>query len=119
MPGSYQAVYNGTKGLLDSFSYALREDLKETSITVICLMPGATETEFFRRARMMDTKVGPERKDNSAVGAKNDLAAMMKGEGGVVGVLINKMQVAAAHLIRAETLAKQHSNMAALGTANR
>jgi uncharacterized protein len=52
------AVYNGTKAFLDSFSYALREELKATNVTVTCLMPGATETEFFRRAEMLDTKVG-------------------------------------------------------------
>ena len=48
MPGTYQAVYNGTKAFLDSFSYALREELKDSGVTVTCLMPGATETEFFR-----------------------------------------------------------------------
>ena len=58
MPGTYQAVYNGTKAFLDSFSFALRAELKDTSVTVTCLMPGATETEFFERADMLDTKVG-------------------------------------------------------------
>jgi uncharacterized protein len=48
----------------DSFSYALREQLKESGITVTCLMPGPTETEFFRRADMLDTKVGTEEKDD-------------------------------------------------------
>ena len=62
MPGTYQAVYNGTKAFLDSFSFALRHELKDTGITVTCLMPGATETEFFERADMMDTKIGTERK---------------------------------------------------------
>ena len=119
MPGSYQAVYNGTKAFLDSFSYALREELKDTKITVTCLMPGATETEFFRRADMMDTKVGTEKKDDAAEVAKNGFAAMMKGEGGVVSGLRNKLQVAAAHVMPAETLAKQHTNMAAPGTAKR
>ncbi len=57
IPGSYQAVYNGTKAFLDSFSYALREELKDSGVTVTCLMPGPTETDFFRRADMMDTKV--------------------------------------------------------------
>jgi short-subunit dehydrogenase len=56
-------VYNGTKAFLNSFSFALREELKDTKITVTCLMPGATETEFFRRAEMMDTKVGTSDKD--------------------------------------------------------
>jgi short-subunit dehydrogenase len=46
MPGTYQAVYNGTKAFLDSFSFALRAELKDSGVTVTCLMPGATETEF-------------------------------------------------------------------------
>jgi NADP-dependent 3-hydroxy acid dehydrogenase YdfG len=45
IPGTYQAVYNGTKALLDSFSFALRAELKDTGVSVTCLMPGATETE--------------------------------------------------------------------------
>jgi short-subunit dehydrogenase len=82
-------------------------------------MPGATGTEFFRRADMMDTKVGSEKKDDPAVVAKNGFEAMMKGEGGVVSGLINKMQVAAAHVMPAERLAKKHSEMAAPGTAKK
>ncbi|MBL8215065.1 MAG: SDR family NAD(P)-dependent oxidoreductase, partial [Bryobacterales bacterium] len=58
MPGTYQAVYNGTKAFIDSFSFALRAELKDSGVTVTCLMPGATETEFFERAGMEDTKVG-------------------------------------------------------------
>jgi len=58
MPGTHQAVYNGTKSFLDSFSFALRHELKDSGVTVSCLMPGATETEFFERADMLDTKVG-------------------------------------------------------------
>jgi uncharacterized protein len=61
-PGSYQAVYNGTKAFIDSFCFAIRYELKDTGVTVTCLMPGATETDFFERADMMDTKVGTEKK---------------------------------------------------------
>jgi short-subunit dehydrogenase len=119
MPGSYQAVYNGTKAFLDSFSYALREELKDTNITVTCLMPGPTETEFFERADLMDTKVGTDKKDDPADVAKDGFAAMMKGEGGVVSGLRNKMQAAAAHVTPAKTLAKQHTKIAAPGTATK
>ena len=66
IPGTYQAVYNGTKAFLDSFSFALRAELKDQGITVTCLMPGATETEFFERADMLDTKVGQAKKDDPA-----------------------------------------------------
>src|SRR3954451_14927416 len=119
MPGSYQAVYNGTRAFLDSFSYALREELKDSGVTVTCLMPGATETEFFRRADMMDTKVGTDKKDDPADVAKDGYAAMMKGEGGVVSGFHNKMQVAASRIVPDETLAKKHSEMAAPGTAKK
>ena len=62
MPGTYQAVYNATKAFVDSFSFALRAELKDTGVTVTCLMPGATETDFFERADMLDTAVGRERR---------------------------------------------------------
>lgn len=57
IPGSFNATYNGTKAFIDSFSFALRSELKDTGVTVTCLMPGGTETEFFERADMVDTKL--------------------------------------------------------------
>jgi short-subunit dehydrogenase len=66
MPGTYQAIYNGTKAFIDSFSFALRAELKDTGVTVTCLMPGATETDFFERADMLDTNVGQSKKDDPA-----------------------------------------------------
>ena len=72
MPGSYQAVYNGTKAFLDSFSFALRAELKGSGVTVTCLMPGATETEFFERADMMDTNVGTSKKDEKKLAAQSE-----------------------------------------------
>lgn len=119
MPGSYQAVYNGTKAFLDSFSYALREELKDTKVTVTCLMPGPTETEFFRRAELLDTQVGQQEKDDPADVAKDGFDAMIAGEGGVVSGWKNKMQAAAAHVTPAGVLAHQHTKMAAPGTAKK
>jgi short-subunit dehydrogenase len=116
-PGSFQAVYNATKSYLNSFSFALREELRETKISVTCLMPGATETEFFARADMLDTKVGSEAKDDAAMVAKTGFEAMMKGEGDVVSGLKNKIQSAVANVTPAERLAKQHRKIAEPGTA--
>ena len=116
-PGSLQAVYNATKSYLNSFSFALREELRDTQVTVTCLMPGATETEFFARADMLDTKVGSEDKDDAAMVARVGFDAMMKGEGDVVTGLKNKIQSAAANVIPAELLAKQHRKKAEPGTA--
>lgn len=119
MPGSFQAVYNGTKAFLNSFSFALREELKGTNVTVTCLMPGATETEFFRRAGMMDTKVGTDEKDDAAEVANNGFDAMIKGEGEIVSGLKNKVQTTVANLTPAGVLAGQHRKMAEPGTAKK
>jgi len=117
IPGSFQAVYNGTKAFLNSFSFAIREELRDTKVTVTCLMPGATETDFFRRADMMDTDVGTTEKDDPADVAKTGFKAMLNGEGDVVAGMKNKLQSAAANITPAPVLAKQHRKMAEPGTA--
>jgi short-subunit dehydrogenase len=117
MPGTYQAVYNGTKALLDSFAYALRAELKDTGVTVTCLMPGATETEFFERAEMLDTKVGTGKKQSPAEVAKVGFEAMEKGADEVVSGWNNKLRAAISHIVPSSVLAEQHKKMAAPGTA--
>jgi uncharacterized protein len=119
MPGTFQAVYNGTKAFLDSFSFALRAELKDSGVTVTCLMPGATDTEFFRRADMLDTKVGREKKDDPKDVAKVGFDAMMAGEGDVVSGWHNKLQTAVAAVTPAGMLAEQHRKMAAPGSARK
>ena len=118
-PGSFQAVYNGTKAFLDSFSFALREELRDTRITVTCLTPGATETKFFERADMMDTNVGTSKKDDAADVARAGFDAMMRGDGDVVTGFKNKIQSAVANVIPAAVLARQHRGMAEPGSARR
>jgi short-subunit dehydrogenase len=117
MPGTFQAVYNGTKALLDSFSFALRAELKDSGVTVTCLMPGATETEFFERADMLDTKVGTEKKQSPDEVAKLGFDAMMKGDGDVIAGWNNKLRAAISHILPLSVLAEQHRKMAAPGTA--
>ncbi len=117
-PGTYQAVYNATKAFLDSFSFALRHEVKDSGVSVTCLMPGATETEFFERADMMDTKVGTAKKDDPADVAKTGFKAMMKGEGDVVTGWHNKLQTAIASITPAGMLAEQHRKMAQPGSAD-
>ena len=118
MPGTYQAVYNGTKAFLDSFSFALRHELKDSGVTVSCLMPGATETDFFERADMdKDTKVGTQKKDDAAKVAKDGFDAMMAGKGDVVSGWMNKLQSAIANVLPAGMVAEQHRGMAEPGTA--
>lgn len=116
MPGSFQAVYNGTKAFIDSFSFALRNELQDTDVTITCLMPGPTETEFFRRADMLDTKVGQGEKDDPVDVAKAGFEAMMNGEGDVVSGWKNKLQSALANVTPAPVLADQHRKMAEPGS---
>src|SRR5438128_7745282 len=115
MPGSFQAVYNGTKAFIDSFSFALRNELKDTKVTVTCLMPGATDTEFFERADMMDTKVGTDEKDDPADVARVGYDAMMRGDGDIVAGWKNKLQTTVATVTPSGMLAEQHRKMAEPG----
>ncbi|WP_375458110.1 SDR family NAD(P)-dependent oxidoreductase [uncultured Enterovirga sp.] len=117
MPGSFQAVYNGSKAYLNSLSFALREELKDTGITVTVLEPGPTETEFFERADMMDTKVGTAKKDDARMVAEQGFEAMMKGQSDVTAGWKNRIQAAVANVIPDELLAKAHRGMAEPGTA--
>jgi short-subunit dehydrogenase len=119
MPGTYQAVYNATKAFVDSFSFALRAELKDSGVTVTCLMPGATETEFFERADMLDTKVGTEKKQSPEEVARLGFEAMMKGDGDVVAGWSNKLRAAISHVVPSSLLAEQHRKMAAPGTATK
>lgn len=116
-PGSYQAVYNGSKAFLNSFSFALRTELDGTGVSVTCLMPGATETEFFARADLMDTKLGSEKKDDPAEVARVGFEAMMRGDGDIVSGWHNKLQTILANITPSGMLANQHKKEAAPGTA--
>ena len=119
MPGSFNAVYNGTKAFIDSFSFALRNELKDSGVTVTCLMPGATETEFFARAGMMDTKVGQAKKDDPADVARIGFDAMMRGDGDIVSGWKNKLQSAVAAITPSAALAEMHRKKAEPGTEDK
>jgi short-subunit dehydrogenase len=116
LAGTFQAVYNGSKAFIDSFAAALNEELRDTGVTVTCLKPGATETEFFHRAELDDTKVGQAKKDDPADVAKAGWDAMNKGEPSVIYGLKNKMQVAAAGMMTDATTAKLHRAQAEPGS---
>jgi short-subunit dehydrogenase len=117
VPGTYQAVYGGTTAFLDSFAVALRHELREYGVTVTCLIPGPTETEFFKRAGLMDTKLGTEKKQPAGEVAKVGFEAMMRGEGDTISGIKNKLQAAVAKVMPADTLAGMQSRHAMPGTA--
>jgi len=120
IPGAFQAVYNGTKAFIDSFTDALRNEIKESKgVTLTTLMPGPVETEFFERGGMMDTSVGTSDSKSDPVDvAKDGWDALMAGRASIVSGWKNKLQVAAAHVTPAPVLAEQHRKMAEPGTAS-
>jgi short-subunit dehydrogenase len=119
MPGPFQAVYNASKSFVQSFALAIREELADTGITITALMPGPTETEFFERAGMEDTKVGASEKDDPADVAREGFEALMSGEAKVVaGSPVNKLQASVAgRVLPDRAKAKMHRRMAEPGSA--
>ncbi len=116
IPGTFNAVYNGTKAFIDSFAAAIANELKDSGVTVTCLKPGATDTEFFARAGMLDTKVGQSKKDDPADVAKTGWDAMLDGETEVVHGLMNQAQVLAAGVLPESATAELHRKMAEPGS---
>jgi short-subunit dehydrogenase len=100
-PGPYHATYAASKAFVHSFAEAIREELNDTGVTVTSLMPGPTDTEFFARADMDDTKIGQmDDKDDPADVAADAYDALMAGRSSVVaGSFKNRLQAElATHL---------------------
>jgi uncharacterized protein len=120
MPGSFQAVYNASKSFVQSFAMALREELADTGVSVTSLMPGPTETGFFERADMLDTKVGAGGKDDPADVARDGFEALMAGKDRVVSAsLSTKLQGRGSRLMPDSAKAKMHRRMAEPGSAKK
>jgi uncharacterized protein len=91
-PGAFHAVHNASKAFVQSFAVAIREELRDTGVTVTALMPGPTDTAFFERAGLEDTRVGQGPKDDPAQVAEQGFKALMAGEEQVVaGSLTTKL----------------------------
>ena len=112
MPGTFNSVYNGTKAFLNSFGEAIREELKEQDVVVTVLMPGATETDFFHRAEMEDTKVGEAKKMDAAPVAEAGFKALMANDDHVVAGFKNKFQALMTNILPDPALAKMHRAVA-------
>ncbi|MGW3661882.1 SDR family NAD(P)-dependent oxidoreductase [Streptomyces sp. NPDC005141] len=117
MPGSFQAVYNASKSFLQSFTQALQDELRGTGVSVTALMPGPTETDFFRRADMDDTQVGQQQKDDPARVAEQGLDALFAGKDKIVaGSAKTKAQELVSKVLPDKAKAEAHRKMAAPGS---
>lgn len=106
-PGPWQAVYHGTKAFVVSFSAALREELKDSGITVTCLLPGATDTDFFNKAGMNESKMVQDKDSLSdpADVAKDGYEALMSGDDQIISGFKNKVMVGSANFMPDSTVA--------------
>ena len=116
LSGTFQAVYHGSKAFVDNFCDALHEELKDSAVTLTCLKPGATDTNFFKRADMDDTRVGQMSKDDPADVAKAGYKAMMNGERSEVYSFKNKLQVALGNVLGGGVSAKMGRALNAPGS---
>jgi short-subunit dehydrogenase len=117
MPGSFQAIYNATKAFEQSFAEAIRNELKDTGVSITALQPGPTDTNFFNRAGMEDTKVGQDEKDDPADVARQGFEAMLAGKDHVIaGSFKVKAQAAMAQITPETMKAEQHRKMAEPGS---
>ena len=118
MPGPFQAVYNASKAFVQSFALALREELKDSGVTVTSLMPGVTESEFFARADMLDTKLGQANKDDTAAVARMGFEALMDGdERAVASSMKTKLQARASRVLPDKVKAKMQGAISEPGSA--
>ncbi|QRY55491.1 SDR family NAD(P)-dependent oxidoreductase [Sphingobacterium siyangense] len=108
-PGPWQAVYHGTKAFVQSFTEAIRSEVKDTGITVTALLPGVTDTDFFNKADMTRSKAVQDKDDmaDPAEVAKDGYDALMRGDDKVISGFKNKVQVALNNLIPDQNAADQ------------
>ena len=119
MPGTYQAVYNASKSFDQSFAEALRAELADTGVTVTALMPGPTDTNFFHRADMDDTRVGAGSKDDPAQVAEQGIKALLDGKEKVLaGSAKTKAQAVASKVMPDRAKAEMHRRMAEPGSGD-
>jgi uncharacterized protein len=119
MPGPFEAVYAASKAFLQSFSQSLRNELKDTGVTVTALQPGPTDTNFFHRADMDDTKVGASKKDDPSEVAKQGFEALMAGKDSVIaGSLMTKVQGAVAKVLPDGVKTEMHRQLTEPGSSN-
>lgn len=118
MPGAYQAVYNASKAFIDNFSYAIRNEWKDSGVTVTCLMPSITESNFWERAGTLDTKAGAGEKDSPDMPAKAGWKAMMAGEGEVSPGLKHTLEKAVLKITPSEIAAEMNAREMHPGGAN-
>ena len=117
-PSPFEAVYGASKAFVLSFAEALRNELKDTGVTITALMPGPTDTNFFDRAGMQDTKLYTLEKDDPDEVARQGFEALMAGKDHIVaGATKNRVQAVAAKVMTEQGKAEMHRGLSEPGSA--
>jgi uncharacterized protein len=111
LPGPWQAVYHATKAYVLSFTQALINELKDTEVTLTALQPGATDTEFFDQADMLNSKILDTNLSDPAKVAQDGYDALMKGTDKIVSGFKNKAMVASSNVMPDTMVAEQMHKM--------
>ena len=111
VPGPWQAVYHATKAYVLQLSEALANELKDTGVTVTALQPGATDTDFFRKAGMQGSRIVDTPLSDPAEVARDGYEALMAGDDKVVSGLKNKVLMAMSHVLPDSLAAEQMNQM--------
>lgn len=120
MPGPFYAVYAASKAFLHSFSQGLRNELKDTGVSVTALLPGPTDTNFFEQAGMEDTKTGASPKDDPVLVAKQGFEALMAGKDEIIaGSLITKVMASVGKVLPETVKAELHGQLTKPESANK
>lgn len=114
VPGPLQSVYHGTKAFVHSFTESIRNELKDTGVTVTSLLPGATDTDFFNKAQMNESKIVQEGDlADPADVAADGYKALMNNDDMVISGMKNKAQVLLSNITPDEMVAeKMHKQQA-------
>lgn len=118
-PSPFEAVYGASKAFILSFAESLRNELKDSGVSITALMPGPTETNFFHRADMDDTKVGQSQKDDPSDVARQGFEALMAGKERIVaGSLKTKAMGVMSDILPDSIKAEMHRKLSEPGSAN-
>ncbi len=90
-PGPFMAVYYATKAYVLSFSEALSYELKGTGVSVTCLNPGPTQTNFFRAGNMADILMARRLRMPAASVARLGYRGLMSGRRVVIPGVWNRL----------------------------
>jgi short-subunit dehydrogenase len=111
-PGPYQSVYHGTKAFVQSFTMAIRNEVQDTGVTITALLPGATDTDFFNKAEMTESKIVQEGDLADAAGVAQDgYQALMNGDDMVISGFKNKVTVGMSNILPDQAVAERMKKM--------